>query len=137
LQVKHQPLVVGQDTVLAEVAATEEMRSIGLMYRTVMAEDEGMLFVFDSAGTYSFWMKNTELPLSIAFIDRSGKIVDIQDMAPQDERTLHAPPGPFLYALELNQGWFWNHNVRTGAQVRFLPADGEPARPFGGQNRQP
>jgi uncharacterized protein len=109
--VPKQRLVVGHDTALVEVANSEPQREVGLMFRTVMAENEGMLFVFDAEGIYPFWMRNTELPLSIAFIDRSGVISDIQDMAPHDERTDHSPSRPILYALEMNQGWFERHKV--------------------------
>jgi len=121
LQVPRQKLVVGLDTISVEVAATEEMRHVGLMFRTVMAENEGMLFVFDRDDNYSFWMKNTELPLSIAFADRSGRIADIQDMSPHDETTHHAPPVPVLYALEMNQGWFLRHGVKVGDVIPSLP----------------
>jgi len=116
-RVPKQKLVVGQDTVLVEVARTEGQRQVGLMFRTVMAENEGMLFVFDQDGIYPFWMRNTELPLSIAFIDRLGRITDIQDMAPHDERTDHSPSKPVRYALEMNQGWFERHGVKTGDMV--------------------
>jgi uncharacterized membrane protein (UPF0127 family) len=116
--VPKQKLVVGGDTLLVEVASSEPQRQVGLMFRTVMAEGEGMLFVFDREGIYPFWMRNTELPLSIAFIDRSGVIADIQDMAPHDERTDHSPPRLILYALEMNQGWFERHNVKTGDSVQ-------------------
>jgi hypothetical protein len=116
-RVPKQKLVVGRDTVLVEVARVEGQRQVGLMFRTVMAENEGMLFVFDQDGIYPFWMRNTELPLSIAFIDRLGRITDIQDMAPHDERTDHSPSRPVLYALEMNQGWFERHGVRPGDSV--------------------
>lgn len=121
LHVPKQMLVVGHDTVLVEVADNEPQREVGLMFRTVMAENEGMLFVFDSEGIYPFWMRNTELPLSIAFIDRAGIIADIQDMAPHDERTDHSPPRPILYALEMNQGWFERHRVVKGDTVQVGP----------------
>jgi uncharacterized membrane protein (UPF0127 family) len=116
--VPKQKLVAGRDTVLVEIAAGEEQRNVGLMFRTVMPENEGMLFVFDRDDNYAFWMRNTELPLSIAFIERSGRIADIQDMAPRDETTRHASPVPVRYALEMNQGWFERHNVRTGDSIR-------------------
>jgi uncharacterized protein len=119
---KRQMLIAGRDTAYVEVAATEESRAVGLMFRSVMAENEGMLFVFDSDGIYPFWMKNTELPLSIAFIDRNGIITDIEDMAPHDEISHHAPHVPILYALEMNQDWFQRHHVGVGDSVRPLPA---------------
>jgi hypothetical protein len=113
---KHK-LVVGRDTVLVEVASGEEQRNVGLMFRTVMPENEGMLFVFERDGIYPFWMRNTELPLSIAFIESSGRIADIQDMAPHDETSRHAPQVPVRYALEMNQGWFLRHGVKPGDSV--------------------
>jgi uncharacterized membrane protein (UPF0127 family) len=112
---------VGHDTALVEVANSEPQREVGLMFRTVMAENEGMLFVFDADGIYPFWMRNTELPLSIAFIDRAGVIADIQDMAPHDERTDHSPSRPILCALEMNQGWFERHKVNKGDTVQVGP----------------
>lgn len=113
-----QKLVVGRDTVLVEVATSEEQRNVGLMFRTVMPENEGMLFVFDRDDNYAFWMRNTELPLSIAFIERSGRIADIQDMAPHDETSRHASPAPVRYALEMNQGWFERHGVKAGDSIQ-------------------
>lgn len=121
LRIKRQRLIVGRDTVAVEVAETEEMRRVGLMFRETLAENEGMLFVFDSAGIYPFWMKNTVIPLSIAFIDDQGVIRGLQDMMPNDELTYHAPPVPVRYALEMNQGWFAERQVRIGDQVQFLP----------------
>jgi uncharacterized membrane protein (UPF0127 family) len=121
LRVPRTKLVVGTDTIAVEVAATEDVRQVGLMFRTVMAENEGMLFVFERPGIYSFWMRNTELPLSIAFIDAQGRIVDIQDMAPHDETTHHGPPQPILYALEMNCDWFRVHHVVVGAVIPNLP----------------
>ena len=117
-RVPKQKLVVGRDTVLVEVASSEEQRNVGLMFRTVMPEDEGMLFVFDRDDVYAFWMRNTELPLSIAFIERSGRIADIQDMAPHDETSRHAPQVPVRYALEMNQGWFERHGVETDDSIQ-------------------
>ena len=113
-------ILLGQDTIRAEVASTEETRRVGLMYRLGMAENDGMLFVFDEPAIYPFWMRNTEFPLSIAFFDSDRRIVDIQDMAPHDVTTLHAPPGPVLYALEMNQGWFKTHGVGVGDRVTML-----------------
>lgn len=118
-----QKLVLGRDTVLVEVASSEEQRNVGLMFRTVMPENEGMLFVFDRDDSYAFWMRNTELPLSIAFIERSGRIADIQDMIPHDETNRHAPPVPVRYALEMNQGWFERHRVGLGDSVHVGTLD--------------
>jgi hypothetical protein len=120
-QVKRQQLILGKDTITVDVADEEEVRRVGLMFRKTMPENEGMLFVFEQDGIYPFWMKNTELPLSIAFIDRGGTIVDVQDMAPLDELSHHAPRVPVLYALEMNQGWFRERGVKPGDRVQLLP----------------
>ena len=113
-------VLVGKDTVQAEVAATELTRQRGLMDRPGMPTKAGMLFVFDSAGIYPFWMHNTEFPLSIAFMDGERRITDIQDMIPYDETNLHSPSRPALYALEVNQGWFADHDIQPGVRVEFL-----------------
>src|SRR5689334_15519281 len=103
-----------------EIADTPEKQETGLMHRTALAADGGMLFVFPSETTIPFWMRDTLLPLSIAFIAGDGSIVDIQDMQPLDE-TLHNPARPYVYALEVNQGYFRLHDVGVGNQVG-LPA---------------
>ncbi|MGB3288397.1 MAG: DUF192 domain-containing protein, partial [Burkholderiaceae bacterium] len=104
----------------AEVAATDDSRAQGLMNRASLPESHGMLFVFDNPTTTCFWMKNTPLPLSIAFIDVRGTVVNIADMQP---RTLdaHCPTAPMLYALEMRQGWFRERLIQAGAAVQGLP----------------
>ncbi|MCX8116684.1 MAG: DUF192 domain-containing protein [Desulfobacterota bacterium] len=101
-----------------EVARRPEERAKGLMGRRHLGEDEGMLFVFEEEGYHSFWMKNTLIPLSIAFIDKDGRVVKIADMEPLT-LTSHTPPKPILYALEMNRGWFKKRGVRVGDVVRF------------------
>ena len=101
---------------LVEVADTEPSRELGLMFRPSMPPDEGMLFVFEGDTTSAFWMENTILPLSIAFIDASGKILDIHDMQPLDRNTTNAS-APYHYALETNQGFFRVHDIVAGNQV--------------------
>ena len=96
-----------------EIAATDAERERGLMGRTALAEDAGMLFVFDQEQPLSFWMRDTLIPLSIAFIDSEGRIVDIQDMQPLDE-TPHTSAGPARYALEVNQGFFKARGIQVG-----------------------
>ena len=96
-----------------EIADTPAKRERGLMERTVLAEDAGMLFVFGREVTNAFWMRNTLIPLSIAYIDAQGRIVDIQDMQPLDE-TPHPPAAPYQYALEVNQGFFAEHGIEVG-----------------------
>ena len=113
-------LAIGAQSVQAEIAATEASREQGLMYRQSLLPDHGMLFVFDHAGQQCFWMKNTLLPLSVAFIATNGKILNIADMQPQTEDA-HCPSGPILYALELQQGWFAEHRIQAGQAVSGLP----------------
>lgn len=110
-----------------EIADTPEKQETGLMHRTALAADGGMLFVFPSETTIPFWMHDTLLPLSIAFIAGDGTIVDIQDMQPLDE-TLHNPARSYVYALEVNQGYFRQHDVVVGNQVG-LPALPTPPAP--------
>lgn len=109
-----------------EIATTEQEREKGLMGRTALAEDHGMLFVFEREQPLNFWMKDTLIPLSIAFIDSSGRIVDIQDMQPLDT-TSHRSAEPARYALEVNQGFFSDNGIEVGNKV-ILPAAILPER---------
>lgn len=113
-------LLVGSKKVAAEVAATDQSRSFGLMYRASLPPSTGMLFVFENVGQPCFWMKNTPLPLSIAFIDPHGVIVNLADMQPHS-RDSHCPHGPILYALEMEQGWFASKGIGPGTHVSNLP----------------
>jgi uncharacterized membrane protein (UPF0127 family) len=109
----------GARTELAvELARTVEERSRGLMFREELGEDRGMLFVFAEDSEGSFWMKDTSIPLSIAFIEGDGTILDVQDMEPLTEER-HKPPGPYRYALEVNQGWFQRHDRGAGDVVEI------------------
>ena len=101
-----------------EIAATEAARERGLMGRTALAEDAGMLFVFDREQPLAFWMKDTLIPLSIAYIDSNGRIVDIQDMQPLDE-TPHPSAEPARYALEVNQGFFAARGIQVGDRAEL------------------
>lgn len=103
-----------------EVASTPEERRRGLMSRRSLAPDGGMLFVFPEDSRSAFWMKDTFIPLSIAFISADGRVIDIQDMTPLDE-TLHYSPEPYRFAVEANQGWFAAHGVQAGDSVRLPP----------------
>jgi uncharacterized membrane protein (UPF0127 family) len=105
--------------VTAEVAATEATRTTGLMNRFSLAPDHGMLFVFNTPQPLAFWMKNTYVALSIAFIDANGRILNIEDMAPQTEST-HPSRGAALYALEMKKGWFAEHGIGAGERVTGL-----------------
>lgn len=105
--------------VVAEVAATEPTRTTGLMNRFSLQPDHGMLFVFREAQLQAFWMKNTYVPLSIAFIGADGRILNLADMAPQTEST-HPSRGLALYALEMKKGWFAQHGIDAGESVAGL-----------------
>ena len=115
------PLTINDHKLTAEVAATPEQRATGLMHRFSLRPDHGMVFVFDRAEPQSFWMMNTFIPLSIAFIAPDGRIINVDDMAPHDENT-HWSKGPALYALEMRKGWFAERGIRAGDVVRGLPA---------------
>ena len=103
----------------AEVANDGAERTRGLMYRTALAEDAGMLFVFGRERSLSFWMKNTSIPLSIAYVDAEGRIVDIEDMEPFDDQTKHPSAEPSKYALEVNQGFFEERGIEVGDTVEI------------------
>jgi uncharacterized membrane protein (UPF0127 family) len=112
------PLYMKEKEIRVEVARTPEERAVGLMWRKHLGKDEGMLFIFEEERYHSFWMKDTLIPLSIAFIDREGRIVKITDMKPLT-LTSHLPSQPVLYALEMNQGWFTKNGIKIGDLVRF------------------
>jgi uncharacterized protein len=114
------PLSINGQKLVVEVARSEEEVMTGLMYRFSLKPDHGMLFVFDRPEPRAFWMKNTFIPLSIAFIAADGHIVNIEDMAPRDEST-HWSTGPALYALEMRKGWFAERGIRAGDRVGGLP----------------
>jgi uncharacterized protein len=101
-----------------EIADDQAEQRRGLMERTELAEDAGMLFVFDREEPRSFWMRNTLIPLSIAYIASDGRIVDIQDMQPLDE-TSHPSAAPAQYALEVNQGFFAERGIEVGNEVEI------------------
>ncbi len=111
----------GRAELTVELATTSAARGSGLMGREELAEDRGMLFVFPADTEARFWMKDTSIPLSIAFIAADGMILDVQEMEPLSEE-LHRPPEPYRYALELNQGWFERNGFRTGDRVEVPEA---------------
>ena len=114
------PYVVqmGDAKVKVEVAMTAEEREHGLMDRDELGADWGMLFVYDRDQALKFWMKNTRVPLSIAFINSGLVVRDIQDMAPETLDN-HEAKAPATYALEVNRGWFAKHGVKVGTKVTF------------------
>jgi uncharacterized membrane protein (UPF0127 family) len=111
-------LWLGAEELETELALTEEQQHIGMMFRTNMAENAGMLFVFPWPHQTSFWMKNTIVPLSAAYIDPDGVILEIHDLKPHDTNSVVAASNRIQFVLEVNQGWFSRHNVKTGAVVR-------------------
>ncbi len=114
-------LKLGSEKVVAEVADTPELMQTGLMYRKTMADDHGMIFVFPELRRASFWMHNTDLPLDIAYLDRTGKVREVHAAQPHDDTPLPSQTGDIAYALEMNQGWFKKHGVPLGVTVENLP----------------
>jgi uncharacterized membrane protein (UPF0127 family) len=112
-------LNAGMYLIHAEVAADMGSRMQGLMHRKSMPANAGMLFIFDEASTQCMWMKNTYVPLSVAFLDESGAILNIADMQPQTEQS-HCSSGPARYALEMNQGWFAQRGIKPGTKLGGL-----------------
>ncbi len=113
-------LTAGMHKIQAEVAATESERQQGLMFREKMGQNEGMVFVFGAPASVCMWMKNTILPLSVAFIDQDGKIVNIENMKPHTLES-HCATRPARYALEMNEGWFKQKNIKPGSVIEGLP----------------
>lgn len=113
-------LTAGMHMIKAEVAATEAQREQGLMYRERLGQNEGMVFLFHAPAGVCMWMKNTLIPLSVAFIDRNGRIVNIEDMKPQSLES-HCAKQPVYYALEMQAGWFKQRNIKPGSIIGGLP----------------
>lgn len=109
-------LAAGMHLVQAQVAATPQQREIGLMFRTEMPSNEGMLFVFESPSVLCFWMKNTRIPLTAAFIADDGAIVNLADMKPMTTDS-HCAKQPVRFVLEMNQGWFAKRGFREGQKI--------------------
>lgn len=103
---------------IVEVARTTQQQARGLMQRDSLAADHGMIFVYQGTVTTAFWMKNTYIPLSIAFVSSEHRIVDIQDMDPRSE-VLHHPAQPYRYAIEANRGFYENNGIRVGDSIRL------------------
>ncbi len=109
---------IGGVTVTVEIADTPELRQRGLMFRDSLPEDYGMLFVHSDLTVRSFWMRNTEIPLDIAFIDQNGVITNIEQMEPQSDMSYYSQ-GPVMYALEMRLGWFADNDVEPGERLEF------------------
>ncbi len=113
-------LRAGMQNITAEVAMTDRERAIGLMHRTKMGTHEGMLFVFERPGVQRFWMKNTLIPLAIAFVDDDGTIVNTDEMKPQTLDS-HCSDRPVRYVLEMNTGWFKKRGMGAGSKLTGQP----------------
>jgi uncharacterized protein len=112
-------LKAGMHLIRAELAADFSSRGQGLMHRKSLAPNAGMLFVFDGPAIHCMWMKNTYIPLSVAFVDETGTIINIADMQPHNEQS-HCAARPALYALEMTQGWFAQRGIKAGAKLGGL-----------------
>jgi len=113
-------LTAGIHVIKAEVAANEAQHQQGLMFREKMGSNEGMVFLFPAPATVCMWMKNTLLPLSVAFIDADGKIINIEDMEPRSTQS-HCAKKAVRYALEMNRGWFKQKNIKPNSVIEGLP----------------
>lgn len=120
LQLPRTQLKAGMHLIQAQVATTPEQRSTGLMWRQDMPQHEGMLFVFEQPAVQCFWMKNTLLPLTAAFVADDGRIVNLADMQPRNE-TSHCSKEPVRFVLEMNQGWFAKRHIGAGYRVQGPP----------------
>jgi len=116
---KKQKIKICNKKITVDVADNESLRSVGLMCRDKMPLDEGMIFIFEKPQKASFWMKNTKLALSIAFFSDKKKLLNIEDMEPMDEDTLHNSQGKALYAIEMNKGWFKKNKITVGCKLSF------------------
>lgn len=112
-------LSIGMYRIQAELAATPQHRQTGLMNRTSMPAQHGMVFVFTHDARHCMWMKNTLIPLSVAFADAEGRILNIADMTPRSEES-HCAAGQARYALEMNQGWFAERGLGADVRIRGL-----------------
>lgn len=113
-------LTAGIHVITAEAATNNFTRMVGLMFRERLGPNQGMLFVFEDKSQQCFWMRNTLLPLTIAFIDDDGTIVELADMAPKTENN-HCSQKPVRFALEMEQGWFAKRGIAPGARLGGLP----------------
>jgi len=119
-QLKTAQVRVGKHPLRVEIVATPEQMAKGLMFRKKLGRNDGMLFIYDEPGYHSMWMKNTLIPLSVAFIDRDGAILNIEDMEPMTLDS-HTSAGPASYSIEANKGWFAEKKIKPGDKVAGLP----------------
>jgi uncharacterized protein len=114
-------LKIADSSLFAEVADTPQTSANGLMFRDSLPDDHGMLFVFEKPERASFWMRNTKIPLSIAYIDSAGKILEIESLKPLDETPVASASGEVAFALEVNEGWFKRNRILPGATISGIP----------------
>ena len=124
LDLPRTTLSIGMHRIDTQLATAPEQRQIGLMHRKEMPQHEGMLFIFEQPATQCFWMRNTLIPLTAAFVADDGSIVNLADMQPLQE-TSHCSAKPVRYVLEMNQGWFEQRHLKAGAKLRGKPFDGK------------
>ena len=120
LDLQRTTLNAGMYQITAQVALTPQQRQIGLMHRKDMPQPEGMLFIFEEPSVQCFWMKNTLLPLTAAFVADDGTIVNLADMKPQTTDS-HCSTKPVRYVLEMNQGWFAKKGIKAGTRLGGAP----------------
>lgn len=118
-QLNTRKIVVNSETLTVEVARTPDQRVKGLMFRDSLAQNRGMLFVFEQPQIMKFWMKNTYIPLDIAYIDQNGEIMEIHQLQPRSESTVYSS-SYCVYALEVNRDWFKINNIETGDKIIFI-----------------
>jgi uncharacterized protein len=118
-------LNAGMHLIKAEVAKTDAHRMRGLMFREQLGANEGMLFVYEQPAVHCMWMKNTLIPLSVAFMDAQGTIINIEDMQPQ-KLDSHCAQKPAAFSLEMNQGWFKQRGLKPGMKIGGLPPFKQP-----------
>jgi uncharacterized membrane protein (UPF0127 family) len=110
------PIIVGERKIAVEIADTSLSRDMGLMFRNHLPENGGMLFIFEDSSPRRFWMKNTQIPLSIAYANDRGVILNIENMNPMSREGVWSR-GPAKYALEMNQGWFESNSIKPGDTI--------------------
>lgn len=128
MNLRRTDLTAGMYRIDTQLAATPQQREIGLMFRKEMPQQEGMLFVFEQAGVQCFWMRNTLLPLTAAFVADDGTIVNLADMKPQSDES-HCSAKPVRFVLEMNQGWFAKRGIKAGAKLGGTPFAAHTPKP--------
>ncbi|WP_309382285.1 DUF192 domain-containing protein [Cerasicoccus frondis] len=113
------PLTLGNEKIRVQLAILPSEQAEGLMYRQKLAENDGMLFIFPSAGQRSFWMKNVDIPLDVGYIRTDGVLREVYPMYPHVEKGVKSDSDEIQYVLEMNQGWYKNHKVYPGVQLDF------------------